>query len=467
MSTNFDDILKKTNFIGSKIKIKLKIINGDTKNDIEEINIDEGIVKNIYFDEIITISLYKCKIKNINYIGIQMFQIVKILKLTILQEGNGTIEDDIFFKLSKPLGSNFKFRSNNKYLNSLLPIQIFKLIQQKQINLPNLIKNKKSAKIFFPRQISLNDEKKLELKNEYKMIYTKIWKNKIPPKLNYYPSKWFFIKNLKTDEKLIKFAFNIISKQEEIGVALRGRQISRWGEISLITFSTQKYVFTFDIISLEMNFILRFKNIFESTLIKKIFYDSRCSADYLLNCHNIKLENVFDIQASNMYFLIYNYSNGYLLEFSYPLPNLIKMYLGIDSSFLFFEYKRMTHINEDVSIWFKRPLTADLEFGVLCDVIYLLDLQHIIKEAILNSLNNLTEIYLNSIRYKYYDNYYNILDDVITVPIESAKILQKSKSIKEYEKMGFINENVVYQNIIRIDPNLIYSKDIIHQNVEL
>lgn len=463
MENNFDIILKNPNFIGSLIKLELIYINGDSKNDTKECTIDEGIVKNIYFDEINIISLIDCKINNINYIGIQMFQIVKIISLTILQQGTGEIDDHNFFKLSKPMGNNFKFRSNNQYLNSLLPIQIFKLIKQKQIKIPSLIKCKNSVKIFSPKQTL----KSSEIKNENKIIYNNIWKNKTPPKLIYYPSDWFFIKNEKSDEKLIKFAFKEIEKQKKIGVSLRGKNISRWGEISLITFSTKKYVFTFDIIELKTNFILKFKIILESTSIKKIFYDSRCPADYFYNCLKIKIDNVFDIQAMNTFFLIYNYTNGLLPMFTYSLPNLIKMYLGVDSEFLFFEYRRIDYINEDNSIWLERPLSPDIEFGILCDVVYLLDLQKIIKKAILNSVMVLNNIFLNSIRFKSFENYYNILDEMITIPNEATKIISNSKNENELKKIGFVNDIFIYQNINQIDPNLVFSKDIIHQNIQL
>jgi len=462
MENNFYDILKSHNFIGSLIKIKLIIINGNTKDDTEEIYINEGIVKNIYLDEIITISLFNCKINNINYIGIQMFQIIKIIELIVLREGTGEIEDDSFYKLSKPMGNNLKFRSNNKYLSSLMPVQMIKLMQQKQINIPVLIKNKKTIKIFYPKQISST-----KVKNENKLICNKIWNNNTPPKLIYYPSDWFYIKNEKNDEKLIKFAMKEISAQKNIGVALRGKNISRWGKVSLITFSTPKFVFTFDLIKLETNYILKFKNILESALIKKIFYDSRCPADYFLNCLNIKLYNIFDIQASNIYFLFHNYTDGLLPKFSYSLPNIINMYLGIDPSFLFFEHRRITHLDEDTCAWFERPLSSEIEFGILCDVIYLLDLKYLIKYAILKPMQIITDIFLNSICRKKFDDYYNILDDTITIPNESAKILPILKSENEYEKMGFIDENVIYQNINQIDPNVIYSKDIIHQNIEL
>lgn len=462
MENDFYAIFKNPNFIGSLIKVKLIIINGTTKDDTEEIYINEGIVKNIYFEDLIIISLFNCKINNINYIGIQMFQIVKIIELTILQEGTGKIENDSFYKLSKPMGNNLKFRSNNKYLSSLMPIQMIKLIQQKQINIPVLIKNKKTVKIFYPKQIC-----SAKIKNENKLICNKIWNNNSPPKLMYYPSDWFYIKNEKEDEKLIKFAMKEISLQKNIGVALRGKNISRWGKISLITFSTPKFVFTFDLINLETNYILKFKNILESTLIKKIFYDSRCSADYFLHCLNIKLYNIFDIQASNIFFLIHNYTDGLLPKFSYSLSNIINMYLGIDPSYLFFEHRRITHLDEDVNVWFERPLSPEIEFGILCDVIYLQDLKYLIKYSILKPMKIITNVFLDSIRYKNFDNYYDILDDTITIPNESAKILPILKSENEYEKMGFIDENIIYQYINQIDPNVIYSKDIIHQNIEL
>jgi hypothetical protein len=58
----------------------------------------------------------------------------------------------------------------------------------------------------------------------------------------------------------------------------------------------------------------------------------------------------------------------------------------------------MKYIEEDTAIWMKRPLTPELEFGVLYDVVYLLDLHKATMDAVLGPVNAITKIMLSDLR---------------------------------------------------------------------
>ena len=58
----------------------------------------------------------------------------------------------------------------------------------------------------------------------------------------------------------------------------------------------------------------------------------------------------------------------------------------------------MKYIEEDTAIWMKRPLTPELEFGVLYDVVYLLDLHKATMDALLGPVNDITQVLLTDLR---------------------------------------------------------------------
>jgi hypothetical protein len=75
--------------------------------------------------------------------------------------------------------------------------------------------------------------------------------------------------------------------------------------------------------------------------------------------------------------------------------NLLRLSFQTES--LFFPHYRMKYIEEDTAIWMKRPLTPELELGVLCDVVYLLDLQKATMDALLGPVNDITKILLSDL----------------------------------------------------------------------
>jgi hypothetical protein len=65
---------------------------------------------------------------------------------------------------------------------------------------------------------------------------------------------------------------------------------------------------------------------------------------------------------------------------------------------LFFDHYRLSHLDRDTSVWLNRPLTPDLEFGLVCDVIYLLDLRRATVDAMLKPMELITKEFLSVFR---------------------------------------------------------------------
>jgi hypothetical protein len=58
----------------------------------------------------------------------------------------------------------------------------------------------------------------------------------------------------------------------------------------------------------------------------------------------------------------------------------------------------MKHSEEDMAIWMKRPLTPELEFGILSDSLFLLDLQKATNDAMLSPFHEVTKVLLSDLR---------------------------------------------------------------------
>jgi 3'-5' exonuclease len=71
------------------------------------------------------------------------------------------------------------------------------------------------------------------------------------------------------------------------------------------------------------------KDILESSTIVKVLFDCRCASDLLLHRYDVRLSNVFDVQAANAVFLTRSYTGGYLPKYTYSLSHLARAYLGI------------------------------------------------------------------------------------------------------------------------------------------
>ena len=65
---------------------------------------------------------------------------------------------------------------------------------------------------------------------------------------------------------------------------------------------------------------------------------------------------------------------------------------------MFFDHYRLSQLDRDTSVWLNRPLTPDLEFGIVCDVIYLLDLHRAAVDAMLKPVELVTKEFVSVFR---------------------------------------------------------------------
>lgn len=106
----------------------------DDDDDEVEVRIDECVVVKVTFQEQITLTLTKCKTGAKSLPGMQVYQILKIVDLKVIKEGNGAVDTSVASKAIptptrnnrsfRPIGSHSKYRNDNQHLEYLLPVQV-------------------------------------------------------------------------------------------------------------------------------------------------------------------------------------------------------------------------------------------------------------------------------------------------------------------------------------------------------
>lgn len=198
----------------------------------------------------------------------------------------------------------------------------------------------------------------------------------------------------------VKTAVNELLVSEYISVDIEGVNLCRTGRISIIQVANQsKFVYLFDITKLlNEAFDYGLKEVLESSLITKVFYDVRADCDALYHQYKILPINVLDCQIAFMRaperrFSRYNLGFKRALQCTDVITNQ--------------QEKEMTKIKEEgrrlfapefggsYAVFDERPIPSVLLDYLITDTVVLLDL---LQEQL--QLSGLTEYKLNKISEK-------------------------------------------------------------------
>ena len=110
-------------------------------------------------------------------------------------------------------------------------------------------------------------------------------------------------------------AMKHINDSSLVGVSMETEGLGRFGRLCLVTLSTKKCVFVFDILTLgQTAFTYGLADLFENEKIMKVFHDARLESDMLRHIYGISLKNIFDTVMADLIFL-----SQYVYDGSIPL----------------------------------------------------------------------------------------------------------------------------------------------------
>ena len=177
----------------------------------------------------------------------------------------------------------------------------------------------------------------------------------------------------------------------------------------------------------------------------------------ILKCFTFNLTILYDFSCWSAY-------HGHLPRYTFPLNELVRGYLGIKAQFCYFPHKRAYAQDQDTVIWTKRPLAAHMEMNAVYDVMYLLELQRLTREAMNRPFLQMTELLMKDLRDA--DELENAMKvgNLHKLPENSLKILPNwNPHPEKTTKLGLLEPPFVHQTLCQIDPMVNFSRDVIHQ----
>ena len=367
-----------------------------------------------------------------------------------------------------------KTREDNPHLSRLYPVDMKKLLSQEQMrDVPDLARLSlqvgKPTFIPTPEQIIEHQEGEA-FKDRYNPMFTSVrrvlWKDpKSPPSLEACPHKWYLIDDFKEGGGY-KYALEALEKENIVSVSLEGQSLGRHGNLSLVSVATRTEVFLFDIVKLPQC-MEELQDLFESPATMKVFHDVRLPSDILFHQYNTKLVNVYDTMAMHDVFMVWAHQDGLIAKYAATMNNLARAYLGIAGASLFFPHYRKSCMSMDTAVWLERPLPQHLELGAVQNVIYLLDLQRVTRECFHSPFIRATECLLSNVRDAEDFEAEHLRHDDHLLPRRYRDCLPDwSPNPSRASKLGIVepDKRVIHNCVGQMDPNLIFSRDCIHQN---
>ena len=374
---------------------------------------------------------------------------------------------------SRKMLSNKDQRGDNPHLSRLYPIDMEDVLAQGQLkHTPKLVELKSipgnPLGIPIPEQTTIHQDGQIyrgKVNNEFVKVREVYWKDpETPPPLGLCPTKLYFVDEFPGEKYDI--AMEILSAQRIVGVALEGRELSRQGQLSLISFSTPDAVIMFDVVGLGPELLQEdVRHVLQSPDIMKVFHDVRRSSDILFHRYGIKMANVYDTLVAHVFFMTTALFAGYLPTNMHSVANLARAYLGISGTCLFFPHFRVDKIGEDSSIWMERPLTNTLLVGAVRNVMYLLDLQRATRQCMNSHFVRGVECFLSCTRDS--DDHDAAYANLSTLPRDFVNCLPDWRP-NEYKasRWGVVERDKrrVHNSVGQMDPNIVFSRDVMHQS---
>lgn len=146
-------------------------------------------------------------------------------------------------------------------------------------------------------------------------------------------------------------------------------------------------------------------------------------------------------------------------------------FLRTPPRFLFFPHARQSSLERDSEVWLRRPLKPYLELGAARNAMFLLDLRRMVERCLASPRERATEALLGAVR--------DIGDaeeaaelgrdpGLLPGPVRAALPNLKPRP-ERIAHLGILDEEerTVFNTVGQIDPNLIFSKDTLHQKADL
>lgn len=253
------------------------------------------------------------------------------------------------------------------------------------------------------------------------------------------PAKWLIIDNL--DDAYVK-ALEYIKNENTISVGLEGQNLGRGGTLAWLSVATSSIIFLFDMAKIGASdaFQRGLGGVLRDKAILKVVHDCRVMEDMLHHQFGVNLNNVFDTQAAEVYVYMLQH-RGSVPSFVSGLPTLLIRYLKLLPSHVFFSHVRQECSENDELVWFERPLPSHLAEGLARNVMYLRELRLELLDLILVDLNQVTNLYLGSLRDK----------DSVTISSLELHVVPA-----EVQKLG---KRTVSNSVIDHDPYVHCSRD--------
>lgn len=232
---------------------------------------------------------------------------------------------------------------------------------------------------------------------EFARVREDFWRDPdTPPELICVPRKFYLIDRFAGGA--FDFALDAINAVKLIGVSAQGR-VCRGGALSTLSIATKSQLFVFDLQLLGLEALHRgLGDILASPVIMKVLHDVRFISDFLFHECQITLTNVFDTLAAHALFMTWRVFAGYMPKFVASYNELAKAYFGLNSSSLHFPHVRNANGEEDLQIWFQRPLEDHLLQGAVKRTMFLLDLQRATRECMNGPFIRATEALMSTVR---------------------------------------------------------------------
>ncbi|KYO28372.1 exonuclease 3'-5' domain-containing protein 1 isoform B [Alligator mississippiensis] len=241
-----------------------------------------------------------------------------------------------------------------------------------------------------------------------------------------------------------KFGSAILHIKEQIvlSVAAEGVSLCRYGKLCWFQVATRSRVFLFDIFLLGPR---AFKNglqmVLEDENILKVIHDCRWISDCLSHKYGIILSNVFDTQVADvLQFSVM--TGGFLPHRISTLEECLIRHLKMSPKSVSFMRRKQQAVQENLDVWFVRPLPPSLLKVLALETVYLLPLRLMFLDEMMSDLTTLVDGYLNAYREGSSVQLGNTESSCMDLPVELRQLadfqkLRREKAVKEYRKANY------------------------------
>jgi len=295
-----------------------------------------------------------------------------------------------------------------------------------------------------------------------KMIRERLWVTPETPPHIETPGRLYIVSEV---GELFEEAVDRILHSGVVGLSLEGEMLGRRGTLCWLNLCTARDVFMFDIVAMgEDAFKYGLKAILVNEELVKVVHDCRQINDCLTNQWAVEMVNVWDTMAGDLVFSTQNVFDGFVPQYARSLPHLLKDYMGIADSMIFFPRYRRTHLAFDSSVWKIRPLPNHLVLGAARNNLYLLALYKVVKDATLLPFHKAVYILNNHVKEKDDADADQLAFQAQLLPNRIRGVLPEWRQDREKleDKGLYIDGHFIHQNVGNPDPVLIFSKDSMH-----